>query len=25
VSFLSRPEAAYMTGGVITIDGGRSA
>jgi NAD(P)-dependent dehydrogenase (short-subunit alcohol dehydrogenase family) len=25
VSFLSRPEAAYMTGGVVTIDGGRSA
>jgi NAD(P)-dependent dehydrogenase (short-subunit alcohol dehydrogenase family) len=25
VSFLAHPEAAYMTGGVITIDGGRSA
>lgn len=25
VSFLASPEAAYMTGGVITIDGGRSA
>ncbi len=25
VSFLVSPEAAYLTGGVITIDGGRSA
>ncbi len=25
VSFLAHPEAAYMTGGVVTIDGGRSA
>lgn len=25
VSFLAHPDAAYMTGGVVTIDGGRSA
>jgi NAD(P)-dependent dehydrogenase (short-subunit alcohol dehydrogenase family) len=25
VSFLAHPEAAYMTGGAVTIDGGRSA
>ena len=25
VSFLASPDAAYMTGGVVTIDGGRSA
>lgn len=25
VSYLAHPEAAYMTGGVVTIDGGRSA
>lgn len=25
VSFLATPEAAYMTGGVVTMDGGRSA